>query len=188
MIMIYLILAGVTTLFLGFALAYAYTRFDQGAPAIKLPWLFFPSTVVLWYSSYLLKKVKIAYEEDDPETFVKMLRWTLITSLIFLVMQCAGWIELITTGIPVTYSTLASYIYVISAVHLGHVLLGLPFLIIYYIKSKRRLSGELESMVFFADPDPRRHLKLLSIYWIFLDRLWIGLMIFFWVNWLIPGA
>ena len=183
MIMIYLVLAGVTALFLGFATAYVYTRIQNNAPPIRLPWLFFISTLVLFLSGRYLRQAKDAYESDTPETFVQKLKLTLALTILFLIMQSVGWLELIRTGIPVDYSTLASYIYIISATHLVHVLIGIPFLAIYLYRSRLHLNGTMESLIFFADPDPHRHLKLLSIYWLFLDRLWIALMVFFWLNW-----
>ncbi len=162
-----------------------YTRVQNDLPPIKLPWLFFVSTAVLFVSGYTLRQAKTAFEEDDSDGLIRSLKRTILLTVLFLVMQSFGWIELIQTGIPVAYSTLASYIYVISAAHLAHVVLGIPFLIIFYVKTKRRLTGDVKEMVFFADPDPRRHLRLLSIYWLFLDRLWIGLMLFFWLNFLL---
>ena len=39
-------------------------------------------------------------------------------------------------------------------------------------------------LVYFSDPEKRLKLRLLTIYWHFLDGLWIYLVLFFWVNYL----
>ena len=177
-----LLIAGVTFLFLAFSGSYIYTRVQADIPPIKLPTLFYINTLVLLASSHTITRCKRAYREDDTKQYQLMLAASLALSLIFLVAQIFAWIQLFTSGILVNQSNTASFVYLISAVHFAHVIAGIPFLGLFLFTAYKRMKEPVSVLVYFSDPEKSRKLRLLTIYWHFLDALWIYLVIFFAVN------
>jgi len=181
-ILITLILASVTALFVGFTAAYIYSRVQNGQAPVNIPTMFFVNTLFLIGSSFTLRLTKTAYEKDETAKYKLYLVITFILSLIFLVLQIIAWREMIAMNIAITSSTLAGYLYVISGVHFVHVIAGLPFLAYFIWDAKQRLVEPISVLVYLSDPDKKRKLKVLSVYWHFLDALWIYLVLFFLIN------
>jgi cytochrome c oxidase subunit 3 len=100
-------------------------------------------------------------------------------------MQSVAWYWLFSNNIALNTSTTTAYLYLISFVHLAHVIGGLPFLINFYRTAKKRMVDPVTVLVYFSDPEKRLKLRLLTVYWHFLDLLWIYLVLFFGVNYLI---
>lgn len=180
-----LILAGVSSLFLGLSIAYLYNRIQTGAPPIKLPPLFFFNTLILIASSITLFFTKKSYENDQTSLYKVYLCVTLVLTLLFLFCQVLAWQQLQESDIFINYSNMASYIYLISGVHFLHVVAGIPFLIIFLYKALKNMKSPVSVLIYFSDPDKKRGLNLLTWYWHFLDGLWIYLVLFFFINYLI---
>ena len=184
-IVLYLVLAGIRALFLGFSGAYLYTKFQNGLPTIEMPPLFYFNSLILIASSYTLIRAMKAYEYDDTLLF-KILLWiTMVLTLVFLAAQILAWIQLTTENIHLTSSNLASYLYVISGLHFAHVIAGIPFLGYFIWVAHKKLKSPVSVLLYFSDEDKKRSLKLLTTYWHFLDGLWIYLIVFFLINSLI---
>jgi len=64
-------------------------------------------------------------------------------------------------------------------------LFGIPFLAWFYWMAKKKMVEPVSVLVYFSDPEKKLRLRLLTIYWHFLDGLWIYLVLFFWINYLI---
>jgi cytochrome c oxidase subunit III len=184
-IIMFLMIAGITALFLGFTGAYIYNRIEQGVKPVDLPSLFYLNTLIIIGSSITLIIAKRAYLNDQTEIFKRMLLTTLVLTIIFLIAQIFAWLQLIGQNILINHSTLASYMYLISGVHFLHLVGGLPFLAIFLYKANKNLKDPVTVLLYFSDPDRKRSLNLLNIYWHFLDGLWIYLVIFFLINYLI---
>lgn len=180
-----LLIAGVTFLFLAFSGSYIYNRVQTSMPAIELPILFYFNTLILITSSWVLSQCKKAYLSDDTKMYQVYLWLTLILSIIFLGAQIFAWLQLFNSGVLVNHSNMASFVYLISAVHFAHVIFGIPFLALFIYTAHYRMKEPVSVLVYFSDPDKARKLKLLTIYWHFLDILWIYLVLFFAVNYLL---
>jgi len=184
-IIIYLLLAGVTSLFFGFSISYLYNRIQAGIAPVDLPPLFYLNSFLLIGSSFSLIRAKRSYLDDETEQYQLMLIVTFMLTSLFLVMQIMAWKQLLDNNISLTHSNLASYMYVISALHFAHVIGGLPFLAYFIWQSKKFMKEPVTVLIYFSDPDKKRRLKLLTIYWHLLDALWIYLVVFFLLNFLI---
>lgn len=181
-ILLFLTLAGLSMLFLSLSFAYVYTRSLSKLPPLQLPWLFYVNTLVLLGSSYSLWQSKKAYLEDRTDKYQVNLYITILLSLIFLVLQVIAWYSLFSKNIMIQTDNSAGYLYVISGLHFFHVVVGLPFLFYFIIQARKYMIEPVSVLVYFSDPHKRLNLRLISIYWHFLDILWIYLMIFFFIN------
>lgn len=184
-IIMFLTLAGITALFLGFSAAYLYNRVQQGVPPVSLPPLFYWNTLLLVGSSYTLLGAKKAYLADNTKKYKTYLTVTLVLTLLFLAAQIMAWYQMINQDVLINHSTMASYMYVISGLHFAHVIAGIPFLIGFIYVAEKKMKSPMSVLMYFSDPAKKRKLDLLNIYWHFLDALWIYLVLFFLINYLI---
>lgn len=184
-ILMFLLLAGITSLFLGFSGAYLYNRIQQDIPPIKLPSLFYFNTLILITSSIMLKWAKKSYLEDNTEKYKIALISTLVLTLGFLISQIFAWKQLHSSDIFINYNTMASYMYLISGLHFAHVVAGIPFLVMFVSNAVRKMKSPISVLIYFSDMKKKRRLDLFNIYWHFLDGLWIYLVLFFLLNYIL---
>ncbi|MDF1698511.1 MAG: cytochrome c oxidase subunit 3 [Saprospiraceae bacterium] len=184
-ILMFLLLAGITSLFLGFSGAYLYNRIQQEIPPIELPSLFYFNTLILIASSIVLKWAKQAYLNDNTRNYKIALLVTLVLTICFLISQIFAWQQLQASDIFVNYNNMASYMYLISGLHFAHVVAGIPFLVIFVVNAVRKMKSPVSVLIYFSDLKKKRRLDLFNIYWHFLDGLWIYLVLFFLINYLI---
>lgn len=183
-VLLVLVLFGVTALFLAFSAAFIYSRIQSDLPPIKLPSIFILNTLILVASSATMVWAKRSYKTDQTTNYQWALLATIILSLVFMIAQFFGWRQLFQQEIFVASGNSASYLYVISGLHFAHVIAGLPFLGSFLWKARNRMKEPVSVLVYFSDPEKRLKLRLLTIYWHFLDGLWIYLVLFFWFNYL----
>lgn len=184
-LMLSILLAGLTFLFLSLTVAYVYLRVVNHTPAVRAPLLFVLNTLVLLASSWTMIRAKRAYVEDDTQAYQQYLLRTIILSVAFMVLQTIAWYLLFKNNISLGTSSTAAFLYVISFVHLVHVFAGLPLLISFYRAAKKHMVDPVTVLIYFSDPEKRLKLRLLTIYWHFLDVLWLYLVLFFGINALI---
>ncbi len=180
-----LLLVSLTILFLTLSGAFIYTRVQSDLPPLKLPILFLVNTAILLASSYTMVLAKRAYLADDTKRYIRMLWYTMGLSFFFLGMQCIAWYLLFEQQIFITSDNSAGYLYVISGLHFLHVIGGIPFLGTFLYKANKYMKEPVSVLVYFSDPAKRLNLRLLSLYWHFLDGLWIYLVLFFFINQLV---
>ncbi|GGD46305.1 cytochrome c oxidase subunit 3 [Muriicola marianensis] len=138
----------------------------------SLPTAFYYSTAVIVLSSltYILarKSVKIG----DQKSATGWLVGTLVLGIVFIVLQFAGFSEIIAQGYYFTGPTsniTMSYIFLIAAVHILHVVAGIISLLVVLF---RQIRGKYI-------PDDMLGMDLGATFWHFLDLLWVYLVLFF---------
>lgn len=185
-VLLFLLLLGISALFLSLSAAFVYTRVQSQLPPLHLPPLFLLNTLILIASSAAMYRAKDCYKKDDTPGYQRMLLATMGLSLLFLALQVLAWKSLFAENIFLSTDNAAAYLYVISGLHFLHVIAGLPFLAAFYLTARKQMQEPVSVLIYFSDPDKRLKLRLLSIYWHFLDGLWIYLVVFFailsWVN------
>lgn len=183
-VLLFLTLFGISAMFLAFTVSFIYTRVQSQLPPIELPGIFLFNTVILLGSSLTMLRAKRAYQADDTRGYQLALASTIGLSLLFMLLQYVGWAELFNRNVFIHTDNSASYLYLISGLHFVHVIAGLPFLGIFLYTARKQMKEPVSVLVYFSDPEKRLKLRLLTIYWHFLDALWIYLVLFFWLNWL----
>ncbi len=184
-IMLILLLAGLIMLFLALSASYIYSRVQHKIPPIEIPIMFLFNTLILMGSSYTLALAKKSYENDDTRGYQVNLGLTLLLSILFMVAQGVAWWQMMAMNNGISSSNVASYIWAISILHLIHVLGGIPFLAAFFYVAVKRMKEPVSVLVYFSDPLKKLKLKLLTMYWHFLDLLWIYLVLFFYINYFI---
>ncbi|GAB3292686.1 cytochrome c oxidase subunit 3 [Hymenobacter tenuis] len=177
LMMLYLGMAGVTVLFIMLLVAYAYTRYhSNAAPGIyPLPRFFSLSTIVLLISSYTINQASRLYSQDDLRSLGRCLGATLLLSSVFAGLQLLGWRELMNQGVFLDGVASGTFIYLISALHVAHLLGGMLFLLALLLRTQHAARDAVRTLVFIRNPYRRLQLRMVTIYWHFIDVLWVVL-------------
>ena len=181
LMMLYLGLIGIGVLFLFLVATYAYTHYQARLPAGLKPFpkFFSISTIVLLISSYVLAQAPRLYRTDDVANLSRCLGATLLLGCIFAGLQVLGWRELMLQGIFFEGQASGTYVYLISALHVVHLLGGMLFLLALLLRTMHASRDAVRTLVFIRNPYRRLQLRLLSIYWHFIDVLWVVLFVVF---------
>lgn len=186
-VLMMLLLFGLSVLFLSLSIALVYTRIQNNLPAVQLPSIFIFNTIILLCSSASMLWAKRSYLSDNTANYQSALLLTIFLSVLFMILQYLGWKQLFGQAVFIDSDPSASYLYVISGLHFAHVIAGLPFLGTFLYRAYQHMKEPVSVLVYFSDPAKRLKLRLLTIYWHFLDLLWIYLVLFFFINWLLQA-
>lgn len=169
--MLYLAIIAMCMIFGALTSAVMVRSGDPGWYRIDLPMMFLVSTGVIAASSLTMW---FAYQSAKKDNYagVKLgMALTLILGLTFIACQFMAYGTLVDQGIVFGGSSshpAGSFIYAISGAHLAHLLGGIFMLIYVCIKSFKQLYHSKNLL----------GLQLCSIYWHFLDLLWVYLFLF----------
>lgn len=166
---------GIVSLIMGFAgwtSAYIVSsKRKDWLDDIDLPQAFFVSTGLIILSSFTYILAKRAIKKDGQKQATQWLVITLLLGITFIVIQFFGFSQMIRTGYYFTGPTSnikMSYIFLIAAVHILHVVAGLISLGVVLVQ---QLRGKYTS-------DELLGLELGATFWHFLDVLWVYLILF----------
>lgn len=164
-------IVSIVMLFAGLTSAYI-VRADNGNWLIfNLPDMFYISTAVIITSSLTLFAAMRMAKKNNYTGVILGVLFTLILGLVFTYTQFQGWSQLTAKGIVFAgkYSNASgSFLYVLTGLHLAHLFGGLISLLVTLVNSlKKRYNAE-----------NTLGLELCSIYWHFLDILWVYLFLF----------
>jgi cytochrome c oxidase subunit 3 len=181
---LYFGLLAITIMFVMLVAAYISTRLHSGAPTglHSLSRYFSLSTIVLVVSSYTISQAPRLYAQDDLGSLGRCLGATLLLGGIFAGLQVLGWRELMMQGVPFqgkASNSSGQFIYLISALHVAHLLGGMLFLLAMLLRVLHADRDAVRSLVFIRNPYCRRQLRMLGTYWHFIDILWVALFAVF---------
>lgn len=164
---LYLGMASMVMLFSAFSSALIVKRGDiKNWMDVALPSLFYVSTLVIIVSSFC---IHFAKKSIGTSRFAIWSILTIIMGIAFLVMQFMSWQQMTSQGVAFRGHPSGSFIYIISAVHGIHYILGVFFLILLDRLYKKRAS--------MADFD--LYYNIIVQYWHFIGFVWVYLFILF---------
>ncbi|MEH6682466.1 MAG: cytochrome c oxidase subunit 3 [Sediminicola sp.] len=167
---------GIVSLIMGFAgwtSAYivSSTREDWLVD-FQLPQAFLYSTIAILISSATYHLAKRAIAGSDPKKGTPWLLVTLALGIVFISLQFMAFSQMIAQGYYFTGPTSSitmSYIFLIAAVHILHVVAGLVSLLVVLYN---QIKGKYSSQELLG-------VELGATFWHFLDFLWLYLILFF---------
>lgn len=176
--LLYFSMIGIGVLFLILMIAFARTGGFQ-PENIQMPKFFTVGTILLLFSSYAISKVPGIYKKDKLKKMARYLGITLVLGLLFIGAQVLGWREISASGLNFTGKVSGTYFYLISALHILHLLGGVIFLSFLFFKTSHVAADSIRSLVFIRDPYRHLQLSMVCRYWHFMDFLWLGLYLVF---------
>lgn len=171
---VWLFVVSSTIMFGGWTSYYLVFMASKGkGHGLVLPEVFTYSTVVLVISSICLFLAARALKRGKGNQQRLFLWVTLVLGVIFGVLQFQGWTSLYQTGaVLVNNNAAISMIYIISGFHLLHIVAGLAFVISSLLGNYNNVSQEVAEY----------RQDITSIFWHFIDILWIYLYVFLLLN------
>lgn len=173
--MLWLAIISMCMIFGGLTSAYVVRKGDPGWIAFDFPITFFISTAIIIASSLTMLWAYYSAKKDHFLNIKIGMALTLLLGVAFVICQFQAWGELVEQGVFLTgkqSNPSGQFLYVISFAHLVHLAGGIVMLIYVYIKSFKQLYHSKNLL----------GLQLCSIYWHFLDLLWVYLFLFMYLT------
>ncbi|MGB3182158.1 MAG: cytochrome c oxidase subunit 3 [Cyclobacteriaceae bacterium] len=169
----WLFLVSVVMVFVSLTSAYIVRQSEGDWKLFELPDIFITSTIVLLLSSATMHWAYISARLDNLDMLKVAMFITTLLGSVFLYLQFAGWSDLVNINVHFTGgSPSESFVYVLSGLHMAHLVSGVIFMIVVLVKAFR-YKVHSKNMV---------NMDMLSTYWHFLDGLWVFLFLFLWLN------
>ena len=162
---LWIFLVSVVMLFAGFTSAYIVRKAEGNWMTITMPTQFQASLVVVLLSSVTMGFAQY-FAKLQKRVIVQMLTGlTLLGGLAFTALQLMGWEHLTQNGIYLVGNASAGFLYIISGLHLLHLVGGIVVLSVVMVQlfSKNFNNSKLNSA---------------AIYWHFVGLLWLYLYLF----------
>ena len=167
---LWIAIASIIMMFGGLTSAYIVKSNLPRWETLVFPSIFWFSTFVILLSSLSLTLAAKFLKHKKIDRYRISISATFILGVLFVILQWEGFRQLWLSGITFRGVTGGSqFLYVIAGLHLAHVVGGIIALLVCSIKS----------FVFRAENIRPDSIQLTSIYWHFVDLLWIYLLIFF---------
>ena len=164
-------IASILMMFAGLTSAFIVKSNLVGWRYIKMPKVFWASTVVILSSSLMIQMALRSFRQREMRKYRLLMGLTVLSGIGFVVLQWIGFKELWELQ-NITFkgvSGAGQFLYVIFGLHALHVIGGVIALTVLFAKA---FFGKIK--VYSSIP-----IEVAATYWHFVDILWIYLLIFF---------
>ncbi len=168
-------MGSIVMMFAALTSAYIVKKNQSSWLEFELPRIFWYSTFVILASSVTIQLAIKAFKAREMNRYRNLVTITAILGVLFLVMQGLGFQSLELKNIALTgakSNSAASFLFVITFLHMLHVLGGVIALLVIFFKAYRQKVKNYSAMP----------IELAGTYWHFVDAIWIYLFIFY--NWI----
>ena len=165
-------IGSIVMMFAGMTSAYIVKKNQGNWLAIELPIVFWYSTAVILVSSVTMYLANTALKAGKTSFYKTLITITAILGIVFISMQWEDFKDLETRGIALIgpqSNSASSFLFVITGLHMLHVLGGVIALIVTFFRSFWGQEGQTNLVP----------TQIVATYWHFVDVLWIYLFIFY---------
>ena len=173
--MLYLGIIGSIILFLFIIFVFIKNEFQGQSIVIHLPKAFWVSTWLILISSLTLTAANRAFKAERFRAYRFNMGATLILGFLFIFFQFIGWQQLYALNQTDMMSN--ALVYILSGLHIIHTLGGVIALSFVNRDAFTNINY-VDLYVYSVNPPNQLKMKLISIYWHFVDALWIGLFLY----------
>ncbi|MGB0402744.1 MAG: cytochrome c oxidase subunit 3 [Salibacteraceae bacterium] len=164
-------MASIVMVFIGLTSAYIVRQEEGQWLVFDLPMMFGLSTLFILLSSATMVWAVRSAKANNNNGVKTGLLLTLLLGVMFAISQFMAWQELVEMGVFFAgkeSNASGSYLYVISGLHLAHLVVGILSLIYTFARSTQRAYNS----------ERKLGLEVCALYWHFLDALWVYLFLF----------
>ena len=163
-------MASIVMLFGAFTSAYIVKQGAGNWLQFPMPTEFFFSTATILCSSVTLHLAYNAFKQRNYSRYQILILATTALSVVFVVLQYLGWIDMNAKGVDLKANVGGSFFYLITGAHVAHVLGGITALMVscLYAYTLKGIYNEVR----------RNKIEMLLHFWHFLGALWVYLFIF----------
>lgn len=169
---VWLLIVASVMLFASFTSAYIVRRGEGNWLLFDIPSVFAYSTIIVVLSSVAIQWAYSAAKRDELGQVKIALFSTLALGIAFCISQWMGWKALVANNIHFVGNPAESFFYVISGVHLAHMIGGIIFLLVVIGNALTQNVHKKNTL----------SLNLCVTYWHFLGAAWIYLYFFLLLN------
>lgn len=181
--LLWLAIGSTVMMFAGFTSAYIVKKADASSwTQFTLPLQFYISTALILASSVFMFVARRGFSAGNLFRYRNFLLLTFLAGVGFLISQVSGWRTLVGEGIIINEEVSGAFFYVISGAHALHVTGGVIILLIALIRVSKRIKRAGRDDEETINPERMYRVDLTSIYWHFVDILWIYLFFFLLYN------
>ncbi|MBS1951309.1 MAG: Alternative cytochrome c oxidase polypeptide CoxO [Cytophagales bacterium] len=164
----WLLLVTVMMMFMSVTSAYIVRQAEGNWLYFELPVSFYISSVIIVVSSIFMQMAYGSAKQNELGKVKKLISFTAILGLAFLVVQFIGWRQLVQANVYLVGNPSGSFLYIITGLHALHLLSAIIFLLIMLAAAfKDKISsGNMTKM------------EMCTTYWHFLGGLWLYLFVF----------
>lgn len=168
----WLFIVSIVMIFAALTSAYVVRKAEGNWLEFNLPDMFYYTSAVIFVSSITMQLALRAVKKDLFNRAKILISITAVLGLAFCIGQLQAWSELVNDNIYFVGNPSGSFVYVLSGLHIVHLVSGIVFLIIALINIFRAKIHSKNSA----------QMEMCSTYWHFLDGLWLYLFIFLILN------
>lgn len=178
--LLYLAMVSSGLIFLFLVVAFLYSGLNQlEGLNHRMPIAFLISTFMLVLSGYTATKMRLHYQEENIPKLESSLRNTFVLGVAFTILQFAGWKELAEMGINFTGIPSGSFLYLLSGIHIFHLLGAMVFALILLVQLRRTQEDGIRKLILVTNPYEKMRIRLFTVYWHFMDAIWLILFLLF---------
>lgn len=170
--MLWLCVAGSSLLFLSIFIIFFINLRQEAGQLDSLPDMFWLSTLVILFSSITLHEANLAFANERFLHYRVFLCATMFLGMMFIALQIGGWFEMVNTQIFSNLSNSKGFIYLLTGLHLLHMLGGVGYLVYLFRKAVKN-RAYVDAFVYSVNPPNRLRIKLFTRYWHFTGALWL---------------
>lgn len=174
-------IGAMTMSFAGLTSAFIVRKAQGNWVNFPLPDIFWISTAIVAVSSLIVHLAYRAYKRQDFRQFNMMMFITILLGISFLFTQWTGWQQMTKMGILLDGNPSGSFVYIISALHLMHIIGGIVALTYFLSKTSllQRKKQWVDNVLESIDNERMVGMDLVTTFWHFVGVLWIYLFFFF---------
>ncbi|MCO5238506.1 MAG: heme-copper oxidase subunit III [Chitinophagaceae bacterium] len=168
----WLAIAAMIMMFAGLTSAYIVKRSQPGWESFSLPSVFSYSTAIILVSSVTMQMALKAFKDHRMSRYRLYFAITAFLGVVFVVLQINGFYQFERLGMRMTgigSNAANSFVLAIAGLHILHVLGGVIALLVIFLKAFGARKRSYDSIP----------VEVVSIYWHFVDILWVYIFIFF---------
>lgn len=170
--MLWLGVAGSSLLFTSIFIIFFVSLHRDISHLDSLPDMFWLSTLVILFSSITLHEANLAFSNERFLHYRVFLGATMFLGLMFIALQVGGWMEMVNSQIFSNVSTSKGFIYLLTGLHLVHMMAGVIY-VIYLFRKAMKNRSYVDSFVYSVNPPNRLRIRLFTRYWHFTGALWL---------------
>lgn len=163
-----------TFLLIAFSVLHKHTD----GQVFELPKSFLISTFTIIIASFTAFRAEQSLKKEASKELIKYLGLTIVATAFFLAIQSYSWIEMYNRGLFFDGHPSSSFMYVLTGLHMLHLLIGMGFLIFIFATIGRKTKDHVEELVFFTNPYEQTRLEVLFLFWHFMAGIWLLIFLY----------
>jgi cytochrome c oxidase subunit 3 len=154
-------------------IAFSVLHIHGDGQEFTLPKSFLLSTLFILSVSFFTFRADQSLRSENTKDLMKYLALTLISIALFLIMQSYSWIQMYNKGLFFDGHPSSSFMYVLSGLHMVHILIGFGFLIHSFTGIGSKTKDQIQELVFYSNPIEKTRLEILFLFWHYMTVIWL---------------